>query len=172
MYLEGKLFFIQILFLVHELCSKKNPCKLRAAQVRLSHGRLETDGRIEGQMMAAGSFVTWTHYSVRYKVTLGVNRRIRVGAPMCGHNSVHTDVGVRPCILASFRPPAPHPPLSAWMGCVHTDPSESARTSSFLPPYLLCLPCFTSAWTQALPCGHISMSTLIRLPPTPIPLAR
>jgi hypothetical protein len=36
-----------------------------------------TDEQTRTRMMAAGSFVTWTHCSVRYKVTSGVNRRIR-----------------------------------------------------------------------------------------------
>jgi hypothetical protein len=33
--------------------------------------RTITDGRTDDRTMAAGSSVTWTHYSVRYKVTWG-----------------------------------------------------------------------------------------------------
>jgi hypothetical protein len=32
--------------------------------------------------MAAGSSVTWTHYSVHHKVTSGINRRVRADAPL------------------------------------------------------------------------------------------
>jgi hypothetical protein len=52
----------------------------------LSRGRLKTDGwtiengQMDGPTMAAGSSMTWTHCSVRYKVTSGVNRHIRVDA--------------------------------------------------------------------------------------------
>jgi hypothetical protein len=43
---------------------------------------MDKDGRMRTRMrtMAAGSYVTSTHYSVRYKVTLGINRRVRADA--------------------------------------------------------------------------------------------
>jgi hypothetical protein len=39
--------------------------------------RMIEDERTDGWTMAAGSSVIWTHCNIRYKVTLGVNRRVR-----------------------------------------------------------------------------------------------
>jgi hypothetical protein len=42
------------------------------------HNRVVTRTIEDGRTMAAGSSMTWTHCSVRYKVTSGVNRRVQV----------------------------------------------------------------------------------------------
>jgi hypothetical protein len=39
--------------------------------------------------MAAGSSVTWTHYSVRYEVTCGKKARVRVDGPLHPHGRGH-----------------------------------------------------------------------------------
>jgi hypothetical protein len=59
--------------------------------------RTITDGRTDDRTMAAGSSVTWTHYSVRYKVTSRINRRVCADA-----------------LTRSLPPshPLPSPPLS------------------------------------------------------------
>jgi hypothetical protein len=43
--------------------------------------RMITDGRTDDRTMAAGPPVTWTHCSVRYEVTWGLNTRVRADAP-------------------------------------------------------------------------------------------
>jgi hypothetical protein len=57
--------------------------------------------------MAVGPSVTWTHYSVRYKVTLGINRRVRMDTSY---------------IRADELPPAPLPLALPRV------PADAART--------------------------------------------
>jgi hypothetical protein len=56
--------------------------------------------------MAARSSVTWTHYSVRYKITTGVNRHVRANAGIAGADTglVRADtLGPSGPVTASMR---------------------------------------------------------------------
>jgi hypothetical protein len=68
-------------------------------------------------MMAAGSFVTWTHCSVRYEVTWDKTAHVRADTPLRshGHRPIRTDAPLSPCRhrpiradeLTCPRPPSP-----------------------------------------------------------------
>jgi hypothetical protein len=86
-------------------------------------------GQTDGRTMAVGLSVTWTHYSVRYKVISGINRCVHVDAPLrpcrrelCGPKSVRADVLMHPRGPAPSRPPVPRPP-----SCPHGQ-ATSAQT--------------------------------------------
>jgi hypothetical protein len=109
--------------------------------------------------MAAGSFVTWTHCSVRYKVTLRVNRRVRAEAPM------------RPRGLAPFRPPTPRPPLRPRRP-EHVRADAFARTSSLLPPCPLACPALRLRGPKRFRADASMRSRGPGSLPPPVPLAR
>jgi hypothetical protein len=112
---------------------------------RMPSGRVVTrtieEGRTNGWTMAAGSSVTWMHCSVCYKVTSGVNRRVRVDTP-----------------LRPLRPaPSPCPPCSSYLRAdgLHLYGRElrpRGRTDA-------------SAWTRLLPPAPLARS----LPPASLP---
>jgi hypothetical protein len=76
------------------------------------------DGRTDNRTMAVGSFMTWTHCSVRYKVTSGVNRRVRVDT-----------LGPRGC-----TPSLPSRPSSAPRGRNQTSVRTQCVRADALPP--------------------------------------
>jgi hypothetical protein len=78
---------------------------LKSFTTGLSRGRLRTDGRTNDRTMAVGSSVTSTHCNVRFKVTLGINQRVRADAGISP--SRHRCVSTR---THSRLPPSP--PLS------------------------------------------------------------
>jgi hypothetical protein len=74
----------------------------------------------DGRTMAARSSVTWKHCSVRFKVTLEVNRRVRMDAHkrqccVCGHcpsaqtQLVPLSLLCLPSLLLTRSLPPPHP---------------------------------------------------------------
>jgi hypothetical protein len=68
---------IKILLFFIKIQANNNLCDLQIPIMPRVVTRMIEDGRTNGWTMAAGSYVTWTHYSIRYKVVSGVNRRVR-----------------------------------------------------------------------------------------------
>jgi hypothetical protein len=77
--------------------------------------RTITDGQTDTQMMAAGSFVTWTHYSVRYEVIWDKKAHVHadIGTSARARLCIRTDIGPSAWTRSSLcpRPPSVSPRL-------------------------------------------------------------
>jgi hypothetical protein len=83
--------------------------------------------------MAAGSSVTWTHYSIRYEVTWGKKARVRADSPQRprGHRRVRADATMRPCgrghLLTLALPLYPFARPARTGCCVRADAARLRR---------------------------------------------
>jgi hypothetical protein len=58
-------------FVFHDRLRQKSDTEGMGRQGCHADDSGQTDDRMNGRMMAAGSSMTWTHYSIRYEVTKG-----------------------------------------------------------------------------------------------------